>query len=143
MSASETRLYHHLQLAAHSLKKHADQALVEAAGLSTAQVAVLAVVAAHAPVSQKQVAEALGLNESAMTAMANRLLASGLLTRSRDAEDGRAWQLGLSAAGRDALAQAAETFQPINGQIDEILDPEEMALLVDMLRRLYTAFGRA
>ena len=73
MSASKHRIYHRLQLAAHRLQKAADRAVMAAAGITTAQAAVLSIVAADGPVSQRNVARKLGLNESAMTAMIARL----------------------------------------------------------------------
>jgi DNA-binding MarR family transcriptional regulator len=42
---------------------------------------------------QRSVAKQLGLKESALTAMTNRLVSLGLLERKRDAADVRAWQL--------------------------------------------------
>jgi DNA-binding MarR family transcriptional regulator len=47
----------------------------------TAQAAVLSIVAAHGPITQRAVARQLGLNESGMSAMTNRLLSMGLLER--------------------------------------------------------------
>ena len=73
MSASKHRVYHRLQLAAHRLQKAADRAVMAAAGITTAQAAVLSIVAADGPVTQLSVARKLGLNESAMTAMIARL----------------------------------------------------------------------
>ena len=71
MSASKSRLYHRLQLAAHRLQKSADRAVLAAAEITTAQAAVLTLVAGGA-VSQREVATQLGLDESAVTAMARR-----------------------------------------------------------------------
>ena len=68
MSASKSRLYHRLQLAAHRLQKSADRAVLAAAEITTAQAAVLMLVAGGAN-SQREVATQLGLNESAVTAM--------------------------------------------------------------------------
>ena len=69
MSASKHRVYHRLQLVAHRLQKAADRTVMAAAGITTAQAAVLSIVAADGPVTQRSVARKLGLNESAMTAM--------------------------------------------------------------------------
>ncbi|PWE17460.1 MarR family transcriptional regulator [Marinicauda salina] len=143
MSASSLRLFHKIQLAAHRLKKTADRALVEAAGITVAQAAVLTLVADRQPVSQKAVAAALGFNESAVTAMVRRLLADGLLERERAAEDARAWRLRLSAAGSEALAAARGPFNDINAAIDSALRETDDAAFAAALDRLAARFRGA
>ena len=135
MSASKSRLYHRLQLAAHRLQKTADRAVLAAAEITTAQAAVLMLVAGGA-VSQREVATQLGLNESAVTAMARRLLGMGLLERVRDEADARAWQLRLSDDGRTALKRIELPFKRINQTIETVLSPEEIAHFADYLRRI-------
>ena len=139
MSASKSRLYHRLQLAAHRLQKSADRAVLAAAEITTAQAAVLMLVAGGA-VSQREVATQLGLNESAVTAMARRLLGMGLLERVRDEADARAWQLRLSDDGRTALKRIELPFKRINQTIETVLSPEEIAHFADYLRRIAVAF---
>jgi len=139
MSASKSRLYHRLQLAAHRLQKSADRAVLAAAEITTAQAAVLMLVAGGA-VSQREVATQLGLNESAVTAMARRLLDMGLLERARDEADARAWQLRLSDDGRTALKRIELPFRRINQTIETVLSPEEIAHFADYLRRIAATF---
>ena len=139
MSASKSRLYHRLQLAAHRLQKSADRAVLAAAEITTAQAAVLMLVAGGAA-SQREVATQLGLNESAVTAMARRLLDMGLLERARDEADARAWQLRLSEDGRTALKRIELPFRRINQTIETALSPEEIAHFADYLRRIAVAF---
>ncbi|HZR75370.1 MarR family winged helix-turn-helix transcriptional regulator [Bradyrhizobium sp.] len=137
--ASKSRLYHRLQLAAHRVQKSADRALIVAAEITTAQAAVLTLVARGA-VSQREVAMQLGLNESALTAMAQRLLGMGLLERVRDEADARAWQLRLSGDGRAALKRIDQPFKGINQTIEAALTPDEIAQLADYLQRIASAF---
>lgn len=142
MSASKSRLYHRLQLAAHRLQKSADRALLAAAEITTAQAAVLTLVARGA-VTQREVATQLGLNESAVTAMTHRLLGMGLLERVRDEADARAWQLRLSADGRGALKRIEQPFKSINQTIETVLNGEEIAHFADYLQRIASAFDEA
>ena len=139
MSASKSRLYHRLQLAAHRLQKSADRAVLAAAEITTAQAAVLTLVASGA-VTQREVATQLGLNESAVTAMARRLLGMGLLERVRDEADARAWQLRLSDDGRTALKRIELPFKRINQTIETVLSPEEITHFTDYLRRIAATF---
>jgi DNA-binding MarR family transcriptional regulator len=141
MSASKLRVYHRLQLAAHRVQKAADRALMDAAALTTAQAAVLSVVAAEGGrATQREVARQLGINESAVTAMAARLVAMGLVDRSRDEADARTWRLALSETGRGALGRIEKPFGGVNRKIEEVLDPEEVARLADYLGRIGAAF---
>ena len=140
MSARTLRLYHRLQRAAHDLKKTADRKVAEAADLTTAQAAVLAVGMDGEPATQKGVADALGLNESAVTAMVGRLLTAGYLVRTRSTADQRAWELRLSASGREVLTRIETPFAGVNRRIEEVLSAEEMQSLADCLDRLSDAF---
>lgn len=141
MSASKTRLYHRLQLAAHRVQKSADRTVLRAAKITTAQAAVLSVVvAAGQPVTQRVVADQLGLNESAVTAMTNWLLRMNLLERERDDADARAWRLRLSEQGRAALKRIEQPFRRINQKLESALEPDEIARLADYLKRIGAAF---
>lgn len=140
MSARKLRLFHRLQLAAHRIQKSADREIANAIELTTSQAAVLSVLANGEGHTQRDVAKALGQNESAATAMVNRLLKMGYLSRKRNAEDARAWLLQLTAEGRTALKAAQLPFRKINRIIEKELSKEEVVHLVDYLERLYDAF---
>jgi MarR family transcriptional regulator, organic hydroperoxide resistance regulator len=140
MSASKHRIYHRLQLAAHRLQKAADRAVMAAAGITTAQAAVLSIVAADGPVTQRSVARKLGLNESAMTAMIARLRDMGLVERLPDQDDSRAWSLKVSEDGRAALKRIEQPFRRINQRIESVLDADEIARLADYASRVADAF---
>jgi len=140
MSASKTRVYHRLQLAAHRIQKSADRAVLAAAEITTAQAAVLALTSAGEPVTQREVATQLGVNESGMTAMVRRLLDMGLLERVRDEADARAWRLRPSDDGRAALKRIDQPFKRINQTIETALAPDEIAHLADYLTRIASAF---
>jgi MarR family transcriptional regulator, organic hydroperoxide resistance regulator len=126
-TARDVRLYHRLQLAAHTVAKYSDQQLRDAVGLTTAQVAVLSVVAGAEEVSQREVARELGVNESAVTGMVARLERAGLLARSANERDRRAWILQLTIEGKAALRRAARAFTRVNEALEEALDPAEVA----------------
>lgn len=140
-SASKTRVYHRLQLAAHRAQKSADRALMAAADITTAQSAVLLLASAReGGVTQREVAAQLGVNESGMTAMVRRLLDMGLLERVRDETDARAWRLQPSNDGRAALKRIEPPFRRINQTIETALKPDEIAQLADYLTRIASAF---
>jgi DNA-binding MarR family transcriptional regulator len=142
MSAREVRLYHRLQIGAHAAGKYSDRAIKEATGLTTAQLSVLTVVSTERPVTQRDIAGALGVNESAVTTMVTRLEARGCLRREPHADDGRAWLLQLTAEGRRALTVGREAFTAVNEVIEQTLTAREIAACADALERLEAAFRR-
>ncbi len=140
MSASKFRLYHSLQLAAHQLQKIADRDLLEESGLTTAQAGVLSAIAEKDAVTQKDVADCLLLNESAVTAMVNRLMKLGYISRERDEKDKRAWVLRLTDTGEEALEKTKEPFSRINEVIEEAVDRGDIEDFVGKLNALTEAF---
>ncbi|MBN7797678.1 MarR family winged helix-turn-helix transcriptional regulator [Parahaliea mediterranea] len=140
MTARQLRFHHRLQLAAQVMKKTADQHLLQHTGISTAQAAVLAVVAEQEHTSQRRIAAALKLNESAVTAMVDRLLKLGLLSRRRRADDRRAWELALTALGRQRTRQASSAFNAINRRIESLLSAEELEITARALATLTEHF---
>lgn len=141
MSAQQHRIYHQLQVTAHLLQKLADRA-VRDSGLSTAQLAVLAVVAAG-PVSQRTVAERLGLNESGVTAMVRRLEELAVVTRASTDADRRQRLLVLTDEGRRRMAVGARAFAEVNALIDDTLGVQGVGRLAGSLERLQAELRRA
>ncbi len=123
MSAGRLRLYAAIQHSAHLLKKAADRELLAAADVTTAQAAVMAVISAQENTTQKMVASALGLNESAVTAMIRRLLSLGYVLRRDSKEDRRAKHLLLTSAGIDAMKRIESPFGAINQRMENAMGP--------------------
>jgi len=142
MNASKLRLYYRLQVAAHTVQKAADRVVSAAAQLTTAQAAVLTIVASGDRITQRDVAIKLHLNESAVTAMVLRLVKLRLLERTRSQDDPRAWHLSLSKRGRTALAASRAAFATVNGRIESQFSPREIERFVEYLNRLAATFQR-
>ena len=134
--ADNSYLYHQLQLAAARLRTQADRMGMAAAGVSAAQAGALLVVAAKPGASQRAVAQALGQGESAFNTMATRLVAAGLVRRSDDPQDPRAWALHITPKGQEALGKIQEGLQAMNGRISEVLSPQDQAALTEALSHL-------
>ena len=140
MSASKHRIYFLLQRAAHRLKTEADSALTEAGGLTTAQAAVMSIIATEGPVSQKHIADTLAQRESAITAMASRLLRSGYITKERSPKDARAWELQATEIGQLAMAKMHMPFNEINAKLDAAIDAAEMDKFAENLATVIDKF---
>lgn len=142
MDAHDARLYHRLQLAAHELRRQADRA-VATTGLTTAQLAVLAVIEADQPVAQRRVAEQLGFHDSAITPVVQRLERLRLVARRRHADDARLRLLELTREGRTTAAAARRAFAEVNATLDAVLAPREVDALAGALDRIRAAASAA
>lgn len=138
MSAHETRLYFLLQRTAHRLKVHADAALKDAAGLTSAQAGALSIIAADGPLSQKHLAQTLGQRESAITSMAARLAKANYITKITSPTDGRALELQVTGTGQAALEEVRRTFGQVNQLMDDAISEVEMKVLQTGLQGLLT-----
>lgn len=141
MSASKHRIYFLLQRAAHRLKTEADAALSQAGGLTTAQAAMMSIVARQGPVTQKHIASTLLQRESAITAMAARLLKAGYITKVKSASDARAWSLEATAEGRSALANMRAPFDQINAKLDTLFSEADITELAERLTQIIDSFS--
>jgi DNA-binding MarR family transcriptional regulator len=139
-TAHRTLLYHRLQMAARRAQRAADRELLAAAGVTTAQAAVLAVLAARGSLTQRAIAETLGLHESAVAQMVPRLLKLELVTRAHPAGDARAWELALTEAGRAAVARVGRAFGPVNATFEGALPAARIEQLAADLERIADAF---
>jgi len=141
MSASRNRLYFLLQVTAHRLKKHADEALIAEGSVTATQAAVLEAIAKNGPVSQRRVADILSQRESAMTPMMSRLLKAGHISKIRSSADRRAWQLQLTSQGAESLRKIRASFTSINALIDTELGLAGVDNVTAGLKKLLNALN--
>lgn len=142
MSAHEERLYFLLQVAAHRLKTQADNVLMDVAGLTTAQVAVLNLIASSTEVRQRDLARRLKQNESAITAMITRLTKADLVVRRRSDTDARTWLLELTDNGKKTLKRAEKPFREINARLDEALGTKATTDMAKHLAAITEEFSK-
>ena len=136
--AHDIRLYHRLQNTARSLQRFADRA-VAGTGLTTAQLAVAVIVQARGEMTQRDLAEELGLGENAVTAMLQRLETLDMVERRRDPRDARVRQIRLTEHGATVVSEAAGAFAAVNRAIDQALGGDGVQSLAAELDRLRAA----
>jgi len=117
-----------------------DRELQSKTKVSTAQVGVLTVILKGKNVTQKDVANTLGLNESAITAMVKKLVSMKYIERHRNNTDARAYTLKLTQLGKNVQMNSRPPFKKINSQIEYILNNDEIANLADYLQRSTNEF---
>ncbi|MFE3701524.1 MarR family winged helix-turn-helix transcriptional regulator [Nocardia tengchongensis] len=85
--------------------------LLEPMGLTHPQYLVMLALWGEAPMSVKDIGEAIQLDSPTLSPLLNRLEAAGLITRRRDSHDERNLVVDLTAAGRE-LRNEAEKIPP-------------------------------
>jgi DNA-binding MarR family transcriptional regulator len=111
----------------------------ESVGITSAQLALLEWVASHPRCSLQDLADGLGLTPPTVSVGVRRLEEIGLLERHPDPEDGRAWQLDLTAQGA-ALWQRVQRYRSEKTRrLLAGLMPEEQQTLLALLERALDA----
>ncbi|MFL0357574.1 MarR family winged helix-turn-helix transcriptional regulator [Erythrobacter sp. GH1-10] len=141
MSSKQSRTYFQIQRTAALLQRAADAALLEAAGVTAAQAAVLTIVETLGSAKQKQLAEILHQNESAITQMVAKLEGQGLVERAVSPYDRRIKEVRCTQSGRQARDEAERAFNSINLDLDEALGAESREFL-EQLQRIRAIFPK-
>ena len=100
---------------------------------------LMALDTATAPVSQRWLAESLGVNRTVMGRLVDKLERDGLVERERSPTDRRAYALRATAAGLEAVARAAPELDRSDAQLTANLSPAARARLNELLRKLLAA----
>ena len=79
------------------------------AELQPASYLMLAHVAEHGPMRASTVADLFSIDKGAISRQVTHLIELGLIEKSRDPEDGRAWLLTATPDARERLAQVAQS----------------------------------
>ncbi|UFS98506.1 MarR family winged helix-turn-helix transcriptional regulator [Nocardia huaxiensis] len=137
--AQSQRVYFQLQTATTALRGLADELFQAAGGITTAQAAALSVIVRDPGCSQRTVASLLRQRESAITAMANRLAAAGLVERRASRTDARAWELWPTQAGKDAMTQLGTARTELNTLIETAVGSDQIENFAAALTRLVSA----
>ena len=109
--------------------------------LSIAHVHALTLLA-DGPLSMTRLAEALGVSLPNATGIVGRMAERGLVERTHDELDRRVVHVALSAHGRAAIEEAAETRARRLAAIVEALTPEQQERCLAALRDLRSAAER-
>jgi len=116
---------------------------VACCGVTVAQAATLETLHSVGPLRQGDLCRRLGVTASTLTRNLERLLDQGLVVRTADPEDARAWRVGLTAAGRRQAARLEEQEVEFGRQILDRLPPERREAAVLALRDLLVAVREA
>ncbi|MGE3143629.1 MAG: MarR family winged helix-turn-helix transcriptional regulator, partial [Hyphomonadaceae bacterium] len=120
---------------------HAFARKLAARGVTVAEWALLRVLYERAPTAPSQAAREMGMTRGAITKLADRLIAKGLLARAADARDGRAQTLALTAKGAAFVPRLAALADQNEAECFAMLSEAERRTLERLLRKLSAEHG--
>lgn len=115
--------------------------LLREVGLHPGQEFLLSALADHGPQPVGQLAERLGVEQPTITKMVGRL--GDLVERRSDPDDGRRTLVALTDDGWDAHDRATVAWAQLEDATTTLLDDDDAARLVALLRRVRDGLGRS
>jgi DNA-binding MarR family transcriptional regulator len=106
-------------------------------GLCARQAGILTMVTELEPMTQKALADALGIDRTTMVALLDDLEDKGLVARQRHPRDRRAFLVHPTSSGRAAKAAAVGILDEQQRRFLAPLTPAERGQLADLLTRLH------
>ncbi len=111
-------------------------------GVTAAQSGLLFVLGQRDGVLMGEAGAALDLGPPGISGLVDRMTAVNLIRRRADPDDGRAWRLWLTPAGRTALAQSKEGLAEINARLTDGFSEAEIDVVARWLTGLQSKFPR-
>jgi DNA-binding MarR family transcriptional regulator len=115
----------------------------EAVGLSAAQLFVLQKLDPDEPLSLNELSARTLTHQSSVSVVVSRLVARGLVERSRSPEDGRRIELRLSAEGEELLTQTPAAMQIRLIESLRALPGRDLRTLAGLLTQVVHSMGAA
>jgi len=139
--SNDERLIYLLSIAQQALKDHTNRALAEGGGRVTlAQAAILLLLREKDGRYMSEMGQVIGVDNSAMTRLVDRLEKAGLAVRRVDPDNRRAISILLTPAGREEAAAALTVIRRINEEIQRGYSPAEVDAFKKVLRGILHKF---
>lgn len=100
------------------------------------QARILAYLSSHSSVTQKEIADRCMLDVTTMSRVLNKLEEMGLISRQRDPGCRRAYQIGLTEAGRQKAKEVNRGFERLEEMLCRELSEEEIGSLTTGLKKV-------
>jgi DNA-binding MarR family transcriptional regulator len=117
-------------------------AQTDASGVTAAQSGLLFVLGQRDGVLMGEAGAALDLGPPGISGLVDRMTAANLIRRRTDPDDGRAWRLWLTPAGRAALARSKAGLSEVNARLTDGFSKAEIDVVARWLTSLQTSFPR-
>ncbi len=124
-----------------AVKKHANKALAKAGvRITAAQSGILFLLQQRDRRMMSELGKILGIENSAMTSLVDRLEKSGFVTRQPDPADRRALLICATPAGLEEIEKATPIIRQINDAIKSGLSEHEIEVFKKVLDRILKRF---
>ena len=100
------------------------------------QARILAYLSSHSSGTQKEIADRCMLDVTTMSRVLNKLEEMGLISRQRDPGCRRAYQIGLTEAGRQKAEEVNRGFERLEEMLCRELSEEEIGSLTTGLKKV-------
>ena len=117
-------------------------AQTQQSGVTAAQSGLLFVLGQRDGVLMGEAGAALDLGPPGISGLVDRMVAANLIRRRADSDDGRAWRLWLTPAGRAALAQSKAGLAEVNARLTEGFSEAEIDVVARWLTGLQSKFPK-
>ena len=119
------------------------EARIQPLGTGVAGYPLLNILSDGREVTQKQLTENLGVEQSSVAQLLGRLERDGFVQRRKDPDDGRASLISLTPKAMSALPAIAEIMDAGNDLAVAGMSDAEIETLVDLLKRMLANFEAA
>ncbi|MBV9560865.1 MAG: winged helix-turn-helix transcriptional regulator [Bradyrhizobium sp.] len=136
---SDRRLIYLLNVAQRRLQRFI---ATQKGGVTAAQSGLLFVLGRRDGVSMGEAGAALDLGMPGISGLADRMVEAGLVEKRADPEDGRAFRLWLTPAGRKALARTKADVAMLNARLAEGFSDVEIDIVARWLTSFQTKFPK-
>lgn len=109
---------------------------MDGTGMRQVLVGVLAVVSREPGINQGAAGRLLGISRANMVSLINELVEAGLIDRSVDSEDRRAFALNVTAKGQKKLDDCLRRIEAHESRMLAGFSPEEKDMLIRLLSRV-------
>jgi DNA-binding MarR family transcriptional regulator len=124
----------HLLRRAHFRAEALFQEIMQAGDITPRQMAALCAAYQRPGATVAELADSIAVDRNTLAAMLPRMIERGLIERRRSADDGRAWSIAITDAGRDLLRRVVPNNVELQAEILRPLPPEYQPLFIKCLR---------
>ena len=114
----------------------------QSSGVTAAQSGLLFILGQRDGVLMGEAGAALDLGPPGISGLVDRMTAANLIERRADPDDGRAWRLWLTPAGRVAMAQSKAGLVEVNARLTDGFTDAEIDVVARWLTTMQTRFPR-
>lgn len=111
-------------------------------GVTAAQSGLLFILGQRDGVLMGEAGAALDLGPPGISGLVDRMTAAKLIERRADPEDGRAWRLWLTPAGRAAMARSKAGLAEVNARLTEGFTDAEIDVVARWLTTMQSRFPK-